>query len=176
MRHVHTSLLDKMKHPCEIVSTEVFRAAFPSSPAAAVRTQFHPKASLTPMERHQESALQGASLCSRQNVVPGGTTNNAEYRDLDLKVTLWDKPQAATDLNAYLCDPAERHPIGVSPSVGTGQTCLTDTRIDWVLNFLVDNVNVSLDGGSLTTTPPAGRRRDELMPAAQAIVSTGLFS
>lgn len=49
-------------------------------------------------------------------------------------MTLWDKPQAAADLTAYLCDPTERHPIGppvaVSPSVGTGQTCLTDTRID----------------------------------------------
>ena len=179
MRHVHTSLLDKVKHPCEVASTEVFLASFPSRSAAAVQTQFHPKASLTPMERHPESALQGASSCSRHNIVPRGTTNKAEYRELDLKVTVWDKAQAATDLNAYLCDPADRHPFGppvaVSPSVGTGQTCLTDTRIDWVLNFLVDNVNVSLQGGALTTGPPTRQRRDELLPAAQAIVSAGVF-
>ncbi|MFS8096130.1 hypothetical protein LFM09_03230 [Lentzea alba] len=179
MRHVYTSLLDKVKHPCEVVSTEVFLASFPSRSAAAVQTQFHPKASLTPMERHPESALQGASLCSRHNIVPGGTTNKAEYRELDLKITWWDKTQAAVDLNSYLCDPADRHPFGppvtVSPSVGTGQTCLTDTRIDWVLNFLVDNVNVSLDGGALTTAPPALQRQAELMPAAQAIVSAGVF-
>lgn len=177
MRHVYTSLFDRVKHPCEVASAEVFMKAFPSRSAAAVRTQFHPRPSRTLMERHPDHALQGGMLCLRHNIVAEGTVNKAEYRELDLKLNVWDNPQAATDLNTYSCDPADRHPFGppvaVSPSVGTGQTCMGDLQIDWVLNFLVDNVNVSLQGGSPVNGPTASRRRDELLPAARAIAAAG---
>ncbi|PWK89445.1 hypothetical protein C8D88_102718 [Lentzea atacamensis] len=74
-------------------------------PEAAVKTQFHPKTSLTRMERHPEFALQGGMPCLHHNIVAEGTVNKAEYRELDLKLNVWDKPRAAA-ANAYFCDPA----------------------------------------------------------------------
>lgn len=179
MRHVYTSLFDKVKHPCDIASAEAFLAAFPSRSAAAVKTRFHPRAASTPMERHKtKSALQGGMLCTRHNIVADGVTNDAEYRELDLSLNMWDNPQAATDLNAYQCDPADRHPFGtpvaVTPVVGTGQTCLTELVLDWVLEMQIDNVNISLQAALAKPKPPAGQRRDELMPAAQVIAAAGV--
>lgn len=179
MRHVYTSLFDKVKHPCEIASTEAFMKAFPSHSAAAVKTQFHPRAASTPMERHKtESALQGGMSCTRHNIVADGVTNDAEYRELGLSLNMWDNQQAATDLNAYQCDPADHHPFGtpvaVTPVAGTGQTCLTELVLDWVLEMQIDNVNISLQAALAKPKPPAGQRRDELMPAAQAIATAGV--
>lgn len=172
MRHVYTSLFDKVKHPCELASTEAFMKAFPSRSAAAVKTQFRPRAASTPMERHKtETALQGGMLCTRHNIVADGVTNDAEH----LSLNMWDNPQATTDLNAYQCDPADRHPFGtpvaVTPVVGTGQTCLTELVLDWVLEMQIDNVNISLQAALPQPKPPAGQRRDELMIAAQMIAA-----
>jgi hypothetical protein len=179
MRHIYPTLFDKVKHPCEIASVEAFMRSFPSAhSAAAVKTQFHPKAPLTPMERHPAEALQGGMLCQRHNIVADGVTNRAEYRELDLSLSVWDNPQAATDLNAYHCDPADQHPFGapvaISPSVGTGQTCLTSLVLSWVLEMQVGNVNVSLQTAVPDTKPPAGHTRDQLMPAAQVIAAAGV--
>lgn len=181
MRHSYPAPFDRLKHPCEIAGTEAFYKSFPSThSAAAVKTQFHPRHAMTPMDRHPESALQGGMLCKRHNLVPDGVTNRAEYRELDLTTRFWDNPQAAADRNAYQCDPLDKHPAGppvaVSPTVGTGETCMTDLQINWALDLRLDNVNISLTAALGDHKLTAGQRRDQLLPAAQAIAAAGAAS
>lgn len=180
VRHVYAAPFDKVKHPCEVASVEAFKKSYPSSAsAAAVKTQFHPKASLTSLEYHKsESSLQGGMLCTRHNIVKDGVTNDAEYRALDLKLNAWVNPQGAIDLNAYFCDPNAAHPVGVpiavQPVVGTGQTCMTDLQINWSMDILVENVSITLVAARGRSKMTAEERRDQLLPAAQVIAAAGV--
>ncbi|WP_112262118.1 hypothetical protein [Lentzea terrae] len=131
---------------------------------ALVKTQFHVMAADTAMERHPESSLQGGALCERHNIAPEASSDKENYRALEASLRMWDKPQAAIDRNAYQCDPADKHPFGppvaVTPSLGTGQTCMSNIQIDWVLDFQMGDVNVGLQsdygGASYMQRPVEG--------------------
>lgn len=183
MRHIYPGpFTDKFKDPCDVASVEAYQKSYPNAGLPAmVKTQFHLKSEDTRMERHPESALQGGALCRRHNLAPEASLDKANFRLLEASLRMWDKPQAAIDRNAYSCDPADKHPFGppvaVTPSVGTGQTCMTNIQLDWVLDFQLDEVNVSLKGehgGTSTVQPPVERPRDELLPAAKYIADNGV--
>ncbi|MET8757471.1 hypothetical protein [Lentzea sp. NPDC004782] len=183
MRHIYPEpFANKFKDPCDVASAEAYRKSYPNAGLPAlVKTQFHVMAADTPMERHPESALQGGALCQRHNIAPEASSDKENYRMLEASLKMWDKPQAAIDRNAYQCDPADKHPFGppvaITPSVGTGQSCMSNIRIDWVLDFQLGDVNVSVQsyhGGVSSTQPPVEGLRDELLPAAKHIAEQGV--
>lgn len=166
MRHIYPEpFANKFKAPCDIASAEAYRKSYPNAGLPAlVKTQFHIMAADTAMERHPESSLQGGALCERHNIAPEASSDKENYRALEASLRMWDKPQAAIDRNAYQCDPADKHPFGppvaVTPSLGTGQTCMSNIQIDWVLDFQMGDVNVGLQsdygGASYMQRPVEG--------------------
>ncbi|WP_052684835.1 hypothetical protein [Lentzea aerocolonigenes] len=184
MLHIYPEpFAGKFKDPCDVASADAYRKSYPNAGLPAlVKTQFHVFASDTPMERHPESALQGGALCQRYNIAPEASLDVANYRVLEASLRMWDKPQAAIDRNAYQCDPADKHPFGppvaITPSLGTGQACMTNLQIDWVLDFQLGEVNVSVQGDhggpASYTLPPVEGLRDELLPAARHIAEQGV--
>jgi hypothetical protein len=183
MRHIYPEpFADRFRNPCDVASAEAYRKSYPNAGLPAmVEAQFHVMAADTPMERHPESALQGGALCRRHNIAPEASLDKENYRVLEASLKMWDKPQAATDRNAYQCDPADKHPFGppvaITPSLGTGKACMSNIQLDWVLDFQVGDVNVSLQsghGGASYTQPPVEQPRNELLPAAKHIAEQGV--
>ncbi|TWP53437.1 hypothetical protein FKR81_05630 [Lentzea tibetensis] len=83
--------------------------------------------------------------CSQLSV--DGRRTGREHRHLYASFSMWDKEEAATGGNAYSCDPADDHqfapPVAVSPSIGTGNTCMSSLNNNWALTFQHNKVNVS---------------------------------
>jgi len=173
MRHVYTGPLSEVRHPCEVANTTAFRRAFPSHAGAAamVEADFYPDMSNFGGER------EGLMSCTRNNIVPNGSLNQAEYRELHVAMSVAETLQAASTNNTALCTVSTSSSVievvAVSPSVGTGRTCLMRIGTDWELKFQLNQVNISIRG-PLADSPTADERRSQLLPAAQAIAEAGV--
>ena len=151
MRHVYSGLLGKVKSPCEVMSRTAFRKTFPAHSGEAAMTEgtFYPAASSRGPE------WEGQISCERHNIVPNGDLNEAEYRELHVSLSVRENEQAATEHNTLLCGLTSRPDIAdvvaVTPSVGTGRTCMLRIGSDWTLQFQLGHVGVSIRAPSPRT-------------------------
>ncbi len=174
MRHLYNSPLDKVKDPCTVAGRDPYALAFPSHTGipAMVKASYTLDAPLA----EATNARNGTISCRRNNIVPQGVLNKEQYRVLEVELSVWDKQTGATTRNSTSCAPfRDKIPVPVTPSIGSGKTCLADYTTDWVFMFQVDNVNVSVRNGDTGPKPDASVRLDQLLPAAQSIAAAGLF-
>ncbi|MFJ5991247.1 hypothetical protein [Lentzea sp. NPDC092896] len=174
MRHVYSGLLGKVKNPCEAMSRTAFRKSFPAHSGEAAMTE----ATFYPAAPSRGPEWEGQISCERHNIVPNGNLNEAEYRELHVSLSVRENEQIATEHNTLLCGLVSRPDIvdvvTVTPSVGTGRTCMLRLGSDWTLQFQVGHVGVSIRG-PLAEKPTQEERRELLVPAAQAIAEAGLI-
>lgn len=174
VRHVYDAPYADVRPVCEIASAAAFTRSHPARSAAIVHAQYYLSAVEHPILRGNGTSRQTVTSCYRTNVVPEGVHNKREHRHIDVSFSMWDKEEAATGGNAYSCDPADDHPfappVAVSPSIGTGNTCMSSLNNNWALTFQHRKVNVSVTTGDLEQSA-AEERRAQLMPAAQEVAA-----
>ncbi|HEX8867635.1 MAG TPA: hypothetical protein VF821_18395, partial [Lentzea sp.] len=179
-RHTYLAPFDKVKDPCQIASTEAYKAAFPSAAGAPsmVDGSYPPDAPIPNSQGGSSKSREAQLSCTRKNIVPRGALNKEELRALKVDLSVWTAEKAANLSNDANCAPSykSKHadPVAVTPSIGTRKACLADYDTDWLLKFQMSNVNVTVTNGDTGPKPDVSVRRDQLVPAARLIASAGV--